>query len=641
MNAAPILQLDALVKRFPVKRGLFGPQKFLAAVNGVSLEIRPGETLALVGESGCGKSTVGKTIMKLHDPSEGRILIDGRDIAPLSRAGMKPVWRKVQTIFQDPFSSLNPRMSAGAIVGEPLTIHGLASGAEKDRIVAQTFRKVGLRPDQMGRFAHEFSGGQRQRLSIARALVTEPDLIIADEPVSALDVSIQASVINLLIRLQKEMGLAMLFISHDMSVVEHISHRVAVMYLGRLVESGPRDEIFRNPQHPYTRALLSAVPIADPAKRNRERIVLKGDVPSPDRPALGLSVPHPLPYRRRRLRDRDARCDDRLARARRRLPRSGARGGGLTIGIGAAGPNAGLAAFRALAAAEAVGRGSIGGFAVFAALTADSRLHRAETQRGGTATLFTEGEATGVPPPADIAAAPFAALISSGPDRPAPLTQFLAASEAGLVTGHRLPNAHGPDGRPVNAAVLAAMAEGQSAEQSLALVLDRDPEVDAGMIALGPGRGLAARNSRLVASRPDLGAATLTSGDAAVAVLHNAIRPAAELAPLVAAIALDILAPPHVVAGNAVIRAGTPVALAETHRVTLGPDGIATLIETTNARILSGRHACAAVYLGASVVQDGIFLGQSIMEPNVLVEDGHVLRLSGKTEVRIPYARTE
>jgi oligopeptide transport system ATP-binding protein len=287
MSAAPILELDALVKRFPVKRRLFGPKKFLAAVNGVSLEIGRGETLGLVGESGCGKSTVGKAIMKLHDPSEGRILIDGQDIAPLTRARMKPVWRKVQTIFQDPFSSLNPRMTAAAIVGEPLTIHGLASGAKKNRIVEETFRKVGLRPDQMGRFAHEFSGGQRQRLAIARALVVKPDLIVADEPVSALDVSIQASVINLLIRLQKEMGLAMLFISHDMSVVEHISHRVAVMYLGRIVESGPRDEIFRNPQHPYSHALLSAVPIADPARRNRERIVLKGDVPSPIDPPSG------------------------------------------------------------------------------------------------------------------------------------------------------------------------------------------------------------------------------------------------------------------------------------------------------------------------------------------------------------------
>jgi oligopeptide transport system ATP-binding protein len=287
MTPMPILEIDGLVKRFPIKSRLFGPKQWLTAVNGVSLEIRAGETLGLVGESGCGKSTVGKAIMKLHDPSDGRILIKGKDIAPLTRAGMKPVWRKVQTIFQDPFASLNPRMTAGAIVGEPLTIHGLAKGAEKVRIVADTFRKVGLRPDQMDRFAHEFSGGQRQRLSIARALVVGPDLIIADEPVSALDVSIQASVINLLIRLQKEMGLAMLFISHDMSVVEHVSHRVAVMYLGRLVESGPRDQIFRNPQHPYTRALLSAVPIADPSRRGRERIVLKGDVPSPIDPPSG------------------------------------------------------------------------------------------------------------------------------------------------------------------------------------------------------------------------------------------------------------------------------------------------------------------------------------------------------------------
>jgi len=313
----------------------------------------------------------------------------------------------------------------------------------------------------------------------------------------------------------------------------------------------------------------------------------------------------------------------------------------VTIGIGAAGPNAGLAVFRALAAAEAVGTGAVGGFAVFAALTADGRLHRAETQRGGSATLFTEGETTGIAPPPEIAAAPFAALMSSGPDRPAPLAQFLAASDSGLVTGHRLPNTPGPDDRPVNEAVLAAMAGGRRAEQALALVLDRDPDIDAGMIALGPGRGLAALNSRRVAARPDLGGATRVAGDCAVAVLHNAIHPAAELAPLVAAVALEILAPPHVIAGHAVLRSGTPLALADAHRVTLDPDGIATLVETTDARILSGRHVCAAIYLGASVVQGGIILGQTVMEPNVLVENGRILRLSGQQEIRIPFARPE
>lgn len=311
----------------------------------------------------------------------------------------------------------------------------------------------------------------------------------------------------------------------------------------------------------------------------------------------------------------------------------------MTIGIGAAGPNAGLAVFRALAAAEAVGTGAIGGFAVFAALTADSRVFRAETQRGGTATLFTEGETTGTAPSPEIASAPFAALMSSGPDRPAPLTQFLAASVAGLVTGHRLPNTPGPDGLPVNEAVLAAMTEGSSAEQALALVLDGDPEVDAGMIALGPGRGLAALNSRLVAARPDLGTAQLAAGNAAVAVLHNAIRPSAELAPLVAAVAFEVMAPPHVVAGQAIVRAGTPVACAEAHRLTIGPDGVATLVETTDPRILEGRHACAAIYLGALVVRDGVALGRTVMEPNVLVENRRILRLSGKSEVRIPYAK--
>lgn len=310
----------------------------------------------------------------------------------------------------------------------------------------------------------------------------------------------------------------------------------------------------------------------------------------------------------------------------------------MTIGIGATGPNAGLAVFRALAAAEAVGIGAIGGFAVFAVLTADGRVLRAQTQRGGTRTLFTECETTGTAPPQEIASAPYAALMSSGPDRPAPLTQFLAASEAGLVTGHRLPNMPGPDGRPVNEAVLAGLARRMSAEQALVRVLNADPEVDAGMIALGPGRGLAARNSRLVAARPDLGSATLLAGDVAVAVLHNAIRPAAELAPLVAAVALGVLAPPHKVAGHVVVHAGTPVALAQSHRVTLGPNGVATLVETTDARIVNGRHACAAIYLGATVVHDGIPLGRTVMEPNVLVEDGRIQRLSGKSVFRIPYA---
>ena len=313
----------------------------------------------------------------------------------------------------------------------------------------------------------------------------------------------------------------------------------------------------------------------------------------------------------------------------------------MTIGIGAMGPCAGLAVFRALAAAEAVGAGAIGGFAVFAAITADGRLFRAETQRGGTATLFTEGETTGTEPPPRIAEAPFAALMSSGPDRPAPLSQFLAASAEGLVTGHRLPNAPGADGRSVNLAVLEAMAGGDGAEDALDRVLGPEPEIDAGMIALGPGRGLAARNSRRVAGRPDLGCALLNTGEAAVAVLHNAIRPAATLAPLVAAVALDILAPPRPITGHALVRAGTPVTRGDAHRVTLGDDGVAQVVETTDPRILTGRHACAAIYLGALVVGAGVPLGRTIMEPNVLVEDGRILRLSGQAEVRIPYARSE
>jgi len=282
------LSVENLVKRFPIRSGIL--QTVVGQVNAVdhvSFKIESGKTLALVGESGCGKSTVGKAILKLHEPDSGTIQVAGLDITKLNGRAMKPVRRKVQTVFQDPYSSLNPRMTAGRIVGEALTIHGLARGTKWTQLVAEVFEKVGLREEMMHRYPHEFSGGQRQRLSIARAIIVEPDLIIADEPVSALDVSIQASVINLLIRLQKDMDLAMLFISHDMSVVEHISHNVAVMYLGRIVEMAERKALFAKPLHPYTEALVSAVPVPDPSRTGRRRIVLKGDVPSPIKPPSG------------------------------------------------------------------------------------------------------------------------------------------------------------------------------------------------------------------------------------------------------------------------------------------------------------------------------------------------------------------
>lgn len=284
----PILSVRGLSKRFPLHGGLLRRVKgHVNAVDGVSFDVSPGETLGLVGESGCGKSTVGRTILKLHEPTDGSIRLMGQDITSLSRREMRPFRRQLQIVFQDPFSSLNPRMKAGDIVGEPLSIHGIASGSEKKRLVAEVFERVGLRPDQMDRFPHEFSGGQRQRLSIASALIIKPSIIIADEPVSALDVSIQASIVNLMIRLQKEMGLSFLFISHDMSVVEHISHRVAVMYLGRIVELAERPALFSAPQHPYTEALLSAVPVPDPKVARKKRTILTGEIPSPINPPSG------------------------------------------------------------------------------------------------------------------------------------------------------------------------------------------------------------------------------------------------------------------------------------------------------------------------------------------------------------------
>ena len=288
MARPSMLSVEGLKTHFPVRRGMLSRiSGYVYAVDGVSFSIRVGETLGLVGESGCGKSTVGKSIIKLIEPTEGRVRVQGHDITDLGPRDMRPFRRTMQIIFQDPYSSLNPRMSAGSIVGQPFIIHERDSGRGWEERVAELFERVGLRADQMRSYPHEFSGGQRQRIGIARALALDTKLIIGDEPVSALDVSIQAQVINLLMDLQEERGLAYLFISHDLAVVEHISHRVAVMYLGKLAELADKREIYLNPLHPYTEALLSAVPVPDPAASGRKRIVLEGDVPSPIDPPAG------------------------------------------------------------------------------------------------------------------------------------------------------------------------------------------------------------------------------------------------------------------------------------------------------------------------------------------------------------------
>jgi peptide/nickel transport system ATP-binding protein/oligopeptide transport system ATP-binding protein len=291
-----LLEVSGLKKHFPVRRGIFRrTDGYVYAVDGVSFTIAHGETLGLVGESGCGKSTVGKTILKLIEPTAGEIVLDRVPITRLSQHDMHPHRRNMQVVFQDPYSSLNPRMSAGEIVGEPLFNYELAQGKEREERVRRLFGRVGLRAEHMRKYPHEFSGGQRQRLGIARALAVNPKLIIADEPVSALDVSVQAQVINLMMDLQDEFGLSYLFIAHDLAVVEHISHRVAVMYLGKIVELTDKTSLFTTPLHPYTEALLAAVPIPEPGMK-RKRIVLAGDVPSPIRPPPGCRFHTRCPY---------------------------------------------------------------------------------------------------------------------------------------------------------------------------------------------------------------------------------------------------------------------------------------------------------------------------------------------------------
>lgn len=292
MTDAPLMEVRSLRKHYPVRGGIFGRQQdTVKAVEDVSFELRAGETLGLVGESGCGKSTLGRTLMRLEEPTDGDVLFDGNDLAHASPTELFALRRNVQMIFQDPYSSLNPRITVGEAVREPLDIHRLGDESERRERVDELLVQVGLSPAAKGRYPHEFSGGQRQRIGIARSLALQPRVIVADEPVSALDVSVQGQVLNLLVALQRDLGLTYLFISHDLSVVEYLSDRVAVMYLGRIVEIADRADLFARPAHPYTRALLESVPVPDPARR-RDRVPVQGETPSAVNPPSGCAF-HP------------------------------------------------------------------------------------------------------------------------------------------------------------------------------------------------------------------------------------------------------------------------------------------------------------------------------------------------------------
>jgi oligopeptide/dipeptide ABC transporter ATP-binding protein len=324
-DAAPLLEVEDLRVHFPLRRGLFGrPLGAVRAVDGVTLAMARGETLGLVGESGCGKSTLGNAILRVVEPTSGAIRLAGIDLARLDGEELRQARRRAQMVFQDPFASLDPRMRIGDSIGEPLLVHGLARGEELHARVGELLRRVGLEPAHAARYPHEFSGGQRQRIVIARALALSPDLVICDEPVSALDVSVRGQILNLLLELQRGLGTAFLFVSHDLSVVRHVSDRIAVMYLGRIVELAERDALFRQPRHPYTQALISAIPLPDPvAQRARRRIILAGEIPSPARPPSGCAF--------------HTRCPMATARCRSEAPALLPREGGALVACHEAG----------------------------------------------------------------------------------------------------------------------------------------------------------------------------------------------------------------------------------------------------------------------------------------------------------------
>ena len=604
--AEPILTLEGIVKSYAA-RGLFGAARRAKAVDDVSLGVGRGETLALVGESGSGKSTLGRAAARLVDVDAGRIVVAGQDLTQVTGRRLRAARSTIQMIFQDPFASLDPRFTLLSSIVEPMLVKHSADRQHARNKAFALMDRVGLPRAMSERLPHEVSGGQRQRVTIARALAAGPSIIVADEPTSALDVSVQAQVLALLAELQADLGLAFLFITHDLAVVRAIAHRVAVMRGGRIVELGPADAVLRVP----------AARLHAGADRIRPR---SGSGPAAQGPVASAA-----------------------ATDRRGPPRSRARslGGAVTIGIAAFGERAGLAVLEGLRAAEAVGRGALHGFVSLVAIGTDGRLFRADIQDGGSAALLAGSRLAGSRLAGsrlagssladEIVNATRAGLMSSGPNRPEPLSQFTPADPAiGLVTGHRFPNAPGTGGRPLNLEILELLRQGYEPAAALSQVIAANPQADAGFIALSGSGRLHAGNTPYLSGFGDAGQAVgyAPDGTAGVAVLHNAIRPHRALAGLVVEVALAVMHREPGTEAAILMKAGLPLIVGGDNAIEVDDACEARWITIRDPRHLSGIWSLGLGY-HTPIRRGGQNLGYALYEPYLRAEDGKIATIDG------------